>query len=319
MISYLKLLPNANQDGVRSLHREKQAWINQPKKGFLRYREPLQKVLHLRASLLDCTGDVVRIGRKSDLTASEHEQVLQLMRTFMPWRKGPFSIFDIEIDAEWQSQRKWNRLLPEMPDLQDKIIADIGCNNGYYMFRMAAHHPKLVLGFEPYVQHYFTFSALNSFAALDNLTVDLLGIEHLPLFPGCFDVIFCLGILYHRSSPVEALRDLYGALKPGGCLLVESQAIKGEEALALFPEKTYAKVPGTWFVPTPPCLYNWLARAGFTDITCFCSHPMSSVEQRRTDWMIFESYQDFIDKENPALTIEGYPAPWRVFFKATRT
>jgi tRNA (mo5U34)-methyltransferase len=40
------------------------------------------------------------------------------------------------------------------------------------------------------------------------------------------------------------------------------------------------------------------------------------MEQRRTDWMVFESYQDFIDKKNPARTIEGYPAPWRVFFKA---
>ena len=318
MISYLELLPDADRDAVLSLHLEKQAWINQPKKGFLRYREPLQVVQHLRASTLDLAGDVVHIGRKSDLSEAEHGQVLQLMRSFMPWRKGPFSVFGIDIDAEWQSQRKWNRLLPEMPDLQDKVIADIGCNNGYYMFRMAAHCPKLVLGFEPYVQHYYTFSALNGFAGLDNLFVDLLGIEHLPLFPGCFDVIFCLGILYHRPSPIDALRDLHTALKPRGCLLIESQAISGEQSMALFPEKTYAKVPGTWFVPTATCLHNWLARAGFTDIKCFCSHPMSSAEQRKTDWMVFESYEDFIDKQNPELTIEGYPAPWRVFFKATR-
>ena len=88
--------------------------------------------------------------------------------------------------------------------------------------------------------------------------------------------------------------------------------------MALFPERTYAKVPGTWFVPTASCLHNWLARAGFTNIKCFCSHPMSSVEQRKTEWMVFESYQDFIDKQNPELTIEGYPAPWRVFLKATK-
>jgi tRNA (mo5U34)-methyltransferase len=45
---------------------------------------------------------------------------------------------------------------------------------------------------------------------------------------------------------------------------------------------------------------------------------MSSEEQRRTPWMTFESYEDFIDKDNPALTIEGYPAPRRVFFKAEK-
>jgi tRNA (mo5U34)-methyltransferase len=316
--AYLSLLANADQDAVRRLHRRKQAWISQPKKGFLRYRQPLEQVQHLRASTVDCTGDVVRIGRADDLDSREHELVLQLLKNFMPWRKGPFSVFDIAIDAEWQSQRKWDRLLPAMPDLRDRVVADIGCNNGYYMFRMADQDPKLVLGFEPCIQHYYTFSALNGFAGLNNLAIDLLGIEDLFLFPACFDVIFCLGILYHRPSPIDALRDLHAALQPGGILLVESQAIRGKQSMALFPEKTYAKVPGTWFVPTESCLQNWLLRAGFQDVQCFCSHPMSSVEQRKTEWMVFESYEDFIDKQNPEFTIEGYPAPLRVFFRAEK-
>ena len=45
---------------------------------------------------------------------------------------------------------------------------------------------------------------------------------------------------------------------------------------------------------------------------------MSSAEQRRTEWMSFESYEDFIDPKNPAVTVEGYPAPWRVFVKAQK-
>ncbi len=316
MPSYLDHLINADHEAIQRLHQEKQAWINQPKKGFLRYRTPMEAVQQVRAEQLDLSGDVIRIGSREEVSEQEYKQLLHLLRTFIPWRKGPFSIFDIDIDAEWQSNRKWDRMVPQLPDLRGKVIADIGSNNGYYMFRMAASSPKLVLGFEPYIHHYFTFSALNGFAGLDNLAVDLLGIEHLPLFPECFDVIFCMGILYHRPSPIDALRDLLTALKPGGCLLLESQAIGGEESMALFPEKTYAKVPGTWFVPTASCMVNWLARTGFTDINCFCSHPMSSREQRKTDWMEFESYQDFIDSNNSELTVEGYPAPWRVFIKA---
>ena len=88
-------------------------WVNQPKKGFLRYREPIETVAHLRASSLDLDQDSVRIGRQADLKKEEHAQVLHLLKNFMPWRKGPFSIFDINVDAEWQSWRKWNRLLPE--------------------------------------------------------------------------------------------------------------------------------------------------------------------------------------------------------------
>jgi tRNA (mo5U34)-methyltransferase len=314
--SYLHVFPQALKDVICRLHQEKQAWIQQDKKGFLRYRQALEALAELRASHLDLNSKVVRIGSPQDLKAGEKEQLFHLLQSFMPWRKGPFSVFGIEIDAEWQSWRKWERLVPVLPDLKDKLVADVGCNNGYYMFRMAAHKPRLVLGFEPYIHHYFAFALLNSFARLEQLCVDLLGIEHLSFFPNCFDVIFCLGVLYHRPSPIEALRDLHHALQPGGCLILESQAIHNEQPFALFPEKTYAKVPGTWFVPTPSCLHNWLLRAGFIDIECFCLHPMSSNEQRRTEWMVFESYQDFIDKHNPMLTIEGYPAPWRVFFKA---
>jgi tRNA (mo5U34)-methyltransferase len=244
---------------------------------------------------------------------------MEVMERLMPWRKGPFRVFDIDIDAEWRSEKKWGRIVPELPDLEGKIIADIGSNNGYYMFRMIPHKPEFVLGLEPYIHHYFTFNTLNSFAGYDNLRTELLGIEHLNLFPICFDIIFCLGILYHRQSPIDALRDIHSSLKPGGTLIIESQAIAGESSTALFPEKTYAKVPGTWFVPTASCLKNWLSRCGFTDISLFCTHPMNNLEQRRTKWMNFESYEDFIDSTDPSKTVEGYPAPWRVYFKARRS
>ncbi len=318
-MSYIDLLPaTARHDELARVRAEKRRWAMQHKNGFLRYREPSESVSHLRASWCDFSGDTVRIGRADEINPEERQQVLQVMRSFMPWRKGPFNVFGIDIDAEWRSERKWNRLRPELPDLADKVVADIGCNNGYYMFRMAPCRPRLVLGFEPYVQHYYTFRTLNGFAGLDNLYIDLLGIEHLNLFPECFDVIFLLGIIYHRPSPIEALRDIHAALKPGGTLILESQAIPGKDPVALFPARTYAKVPGTWFVPTGACLRNWLKRTGFRNIDLFCSHPMSSAEQRRTAWMSYESYEDFIDKERPALTIEGYPAPRRVFLKAKK-
>ncbi len=315
---WLSYLPSADGARIGELLAAKAAWVGQEKKGFLRYRKPLAAVAHLRAAHCDCSGDVVTIGEAGEIGADERAVLLQTLRAFMPWRKGPFSVFGIDIDAEWRSERKWRRLLPELPELQGAVVADIGSNNGYYMFRMAAHQPAFVLGFEPFVQHYYAFRLLNGFAGLERLRTELLGMEDLGLFQACFDVIFCLGVLYHRPSPLTALSDLARALKPGGTLLLESQAIPGEEPLALFPEKTYAKVPGTWFVPTASCLHNWLVRTGFRQVRLFCRHPMSGEEQRRTDWMRFESYQDFIDKQDPSRTIEGYPAPWRVFFKAIK-
>ncbi len=314
---YLPWLSSANQEEIRSLREKNKLKLSSNKKGFLSYRRPFESVKHLRARSLELDADVVRIGSADDISPEEQQQVRQVLKGFMPWRKGPFEVFGIDIDAEWRSNRKWNRIVPVLPDLKDKIIADIGCNNGYYMFRMAHHQPKAVIGFEPYHHHYFTFSTLNSFADLQNLYLELLGVEHLTLYENCFDLIFLMGIIYHRISPIEMLKDVKKSIKPGGSLIVESQAIPGDESVALFPEQRYAKVPGTYFVPTAACLKNWMSRAGFQNIDIFCSHPMTSSEQRQTEWMVFESYNDFIKPENPALTVEGYPAPIRVFLKGS--
>jgi tRNA (mo5U34)-methyltransferase len=315
-MSYLDFLPNADRRAIKALLEEKAQWLAQSQKGVERFRLPYESVQHIRAGQCDFSGDVVKIGSPDELPGRDGEKVYKAMRDFMPWRKGPFEVFGIEIDAEWRSERKWSRVLPELPDLQGKIVADIGCNNGYYMFRMAHHEPRLVIGFEPYLQHYFTFKALNGFAGCENLFCELLGVEHIGLFKKSFDLIFLMGILYHRSSPVDLLRQIRTAMQPGGVLIVESQGIPGKEPWALFPEQRYAKVPGTYFVPTGSCLANWLSRAGFREVKIFFSHPMSSLEQRRTAWMVFESYEDFIDKADPSLTVEGYPAPVRIFAKA---
>jgi len=317
-LDYLQFLPNADQAAVKKLSEHHQQRLAKNKKGFIRFREPYEAISHIRADFVDFSGDEVIIGGQDELSADDLKIVRQSMRSFMPWRKGPFKIFGTEIDAEWRSERKWNRLLPHLPDLKDKVIADIGCNNGYYMFRMAQHQPRFVLGLEPYIQHYFAFKTLNHLAGFDNLLVEPFGVEDLPIMPNSFDVIFLMGIIYHRISPIEMLKEIKTAMRPGGCLIIESQAIPGEMPVALFPEKTYAKVPGTYFVPTSECLRNWLKRAGFTEIEELACHPMSSQEQRRTDWMTFESYSDFIDPEDPKLTIEGYPAPHRTYFKASR-
>lgn len=317
-MSYLDSLPNADHDKIIALQQEQTVLLNSAKKGVERFRRLSEQVRDIRADFCDPAGDVVRIGRAAELSAADRERVLATLQGFMPWRKGPFNVFGIDIDAEWRSERKWRRVLPALPELRDKVVADIGCSNGYYMFRMAAHGPRLVVGLEPYLQHYFAFRTLNGFAGFANLVVEPLGVEHIALYRGCFDVVFLMGILYHRVSPVEVLRDIHAAMRPAGVLIVESQGIPGNEPVALFPEKRYAKVPGTYFVPTAACLGNWLIRAGFVDVEVFCTHAMSGAEQRRTAWMTFESYDDFIDPDNPALTVEGYPAPIRVFIKARR-
>ncbi len=316
---YLDTFPAAiNRPAIQAALAERLRWVNQQKKGFLRYRRPFEILQQFRARSVDCDGETIRIGSSSEVSVEEQATIRDQLRAFMPWRKGPFSIFGVDVDAEWRSERKWARLESHLPELQGKVVADIGCNNGYYMFRMTSGQPAFVLGFEPSVQHYYCFKALNSMAGLHNLDINLLGVEHIGLFTDTFDIIFLMGVIYHRSSPLDVLAAVHSALKPGGSLIIESQALPGDKPIALFPEKTYAKAPGVYFVPTGSCLKNWLERCSYADVELFCSHPMTSEDQRRTEWMTFESYRDFLAPEDPMKTAEGYPAPWRVFLRATK-
>lgn len=316
MLDILNEIRAERKDEILRAIEKSRRQLGTDKKGVVRFRKPCELVNHIHADFVDVSGDIVIIGRKEEITEKDREKVLRALRAFMPWRKGPFNVFGIDINAEWRSERKWNRVLPNLPDLKDKIVADIGCNNGYYMFRMAHHKPRCVMGFDPYLQHYFTFKTLNNFAGIDILKMELLGVEQIGLFENVFDVVFLMGIIYHRASPVDVLKDIKKAMRPGGSIIVESQAIPGDDPVALFPEKRYAKVPGTYFVPTAACLKNWMVRTGFKNVKIFCSHPMNSLEQRRTDWMQYESFEDFIDPEDKSRTVEGYPAPIRVFLRA---
>ncbi|MGE4397703.1 MAG: DUF1698 domain-containing protein, partial [Sulfurimonas sp.] len=104
-------------------------------------------------------GDAVKIsGNYSD--PSEIERVARMM---MPWRKGPFELFDTYIDSEWRSNLKYN-LLRKHFNLKDKRVADIGCNNGYYLFRMQEDSPKSLVGFDPSPLYKTQFDFINHFA-----------------------------------------------------------------------------------------------------------------------------------------------------------
>ncbi len=151
---YIKYLsPAADIEAIGTVHNQKQQWVNQEKKGFLRYRKPYLALAEFSARDTDFGGSTIQIGGKNEVSDAERRLIYENLKAFMPWRKGPFSVFGIDIDAEWRSNLKWDLLQDHLPDLEGQVIADIGCNNGYYMFRMAHYQPKFVLGFEPSVQH----------------------------------------------------------------------------------------------------------------------------------------------------------------------
>ncbi len=249
-----------------------------------------------------------------------YSELKSVAEKLIPWKKGPFKLFDLEIDAEWRSDMKWERIIPHLPDLKNKVILDVGCNNGYFLFRMAHHEPKLALGIDPVLHMQAQFDLVQHYAGQENVKFELFGVEHLPYFHEMFDVIFHMGIIYHHRHPIQQLLDIRESLVPGGIAFLETIGIPGEESYALFPEDRYARMGNVWFVPTLSCFMNWAAKAKFINIEVVADTLLTDEEQRKTSWCPppFQSLNDSLDPNDSTKTVEGHPAPRRFLIKVQK-
>ena len=261
-------------------------------------------------------GDTIKITLPKDYEEQNRDLILEIAKSMMPWRKGPFQIGKLFIDSEWQSFIKYNLLLPHL-NLKDKIVADVGCNNGYYLFRMLEQNPKQLIGFDPAPLYYLQFKFIDKFIQ-SKIIYELLGVEHIKDYEMKFDVIFCLGVLYHRSDPVSSLKSLYRGLKSGGELILDTFMIEGDDEVALTPRDRYSKIPNIYFIPTVNALKNWCKRAGFESVEVLAIKKTDNTEQRKTEWIKTESLENFLNPDNPNETVEGYPAPIRLYIKAKK-
>ena len=265
-------------------------------------------------SFKEYSKDMVTIGLDRDIDETQKVELKKILQSFMPWRKGPFSICGIDIDAEWQSNLKWNRVYSVLDSLTDKVVCDLGCGNGYYMYRMLPYKPKFVLGMDPTYKYKMSFDFLNSMAKEDMLKLELFGYNELEFFPDTFDTILCMGVLYHHKDPIQILELCKKALKKGGQLIIESIGIPGDSPTFLMPENRYARMKNIWFIPTSTSLDILLRRLGFRNVQCHFNEIMSTQEQRRTEWANVDSFENFLDPTDSSKTEEGYPSPTRMLF-----
>lgn len=245
---------------------------------------------------------------------SQSQKIKKIALELKPWRKGPFCIDELFIDSEWKSFIKFDILKPFMNEISGKIVADVGCNNGYYMFKMLEFNPSLLIGFDPSVKYRLQFELINTLAKTP-IKYELLGVENIQFYSHSFDVIFCLGVIYHRMDPIKMLKDLKASLNKGGIVFLDTMYIEDEREVALFPRKTYSKISNIFFIPSILALRNWCERAGFKEFEVLATKKTDKNEQRKTEWIDSYSLENFLDSNDENLTCEGYEAPRRVYVK----
>ncbi|WP_439146934.1 tRNA 5-methoxyuridine(34)/uridine 5-oxyacetic acid(34) synthase CmoB [Vibrio sp.] len=292
-------------------------WQNAEHGDFDRWLRALNKIPQSVPDQVDLKNSVT-IGSSTPFQTGELKKLESLLKTFHPWRKGPYTVHDIHIDTEWRSDWKWDRVLPHISPLKNRSVLDVGCGNGYHMWRMLGEGARLTVGIDPSHLFLVQFEAIRKLMGDDQRAHLLpLGIEQLPKLEA-YDTVFSMGVLYHRRSPLDHLIQLKDQLVSGGELVLETLVIEGDENAVLVPVDRYAQMRNVYFFPSARALKRWLEQVGFEDVRIVDENVTTVGEQRTTEWMTHNSLPDYLDPNDPSKTVEGHPAPRRAVLVATK-
>lgn len=148
-------------------------------------------------------------------------------------------------------------------------VADVGCFSGALTALLATRGAEVVYAVDEVPEHLRQCQLVMRAFELGNVRFinrSLYTLEaELPA--ASLDFIVLSGVLYHLSDMLIGLYVLRQLLKPGGVLLIESNAIDDDvHSYANFGQ-FYA---GMWWQPTSRCIRDMCALTGFADPqTCF--------------------------------------------------
>ena len=156
------------------------------------------------------------------------------------------------------------------------------------------------MGIEPYLTFYFQFQLLQRYIQAERVFTLPLRLEAFPVMSGCFDTVFCMGILYHQRDPLRTLEQIRSMLGREGQLVLETLILAEDGDAELQPPGRYAKMNNVFTIPTVARLKKWLQAAGYGDIRCVDITPTTLAEQRIRTGSIPSHWKIFLIPKIPA-------------------
>lgn len=178
---------------------------------------------------------------------------------------------------------KWQEIAPQIPkDLSGWSALDIGCNAGFYSFKLARRGANVTaIDLDP---HYLKQAewAAQKMGVSGQVTFRQMQVYELARMEKQYDLIWFMGVLYHLRYPLLALDII--ARKTKRTLVFQSLTVPGEEPgdqpenLAIdarerlreagwpklaFIEQRLAGDPTNWWVPNHACIEAMLRSSGF--------------------------------------------------------
>jgi tRNA (mo5U34)-methyltransferase len=160
----------------------------------------------------------------------------------------------------------------KMPEKLDGMtVLDIGAWNGFFSFEAERRGASRVLATDSYAWH--TWDGKSGFDLARrtlNSKVQTLEIDILELSPdkiGTFDLVLCLGVLYHMRHPLLSLEKVFSVT--GNQLILETTVELFSEdrpAMVFYPGTEFANDPTNWCGANPAAVIAMLKVAGFTKV-----------------------------------------------------
>ncbi len=283
-----------------------------------------QKWLNILNSLPDISTNYFNIqnnkvifGKSSEMKTSQKKILERCLLNLSPWRKGPFSLFGIDIDSEWRSDIKWDRIKNFFPKLKGMRIGDLGCSNGYYSYKLLNLDPALIIGLDRTPLYIYQFLSTKYYAKnLNNIIILPCAAEDFLKINFDFDLLLSMGILYHTKNPVSHFQTINKLLKKNGHLILESIISTKKEDIIIEKKQTYAGMKNIKIILRKNNIINLLKKNGFKNIECINESYTDTNEQRSTKWMTGKSLSDFLLSNGK--TIEGFPPISRAIFIAQK-
>ena len=169
-------------------------------------------------------------------------------------------------------------------DWSEVRCLDIACNEGFFSFELAKRGAREVLGFDARASVIEKAEYIRDAIDCRNASFSVGDLESLnPEWRGTFDVVLCLGILYHLENPIGCLRRIRSVTRRVCVIDTQLNRFSGQietpdgrasvvqrrpSALALFDESIgeLSGVQQLSLVPNHPAMLRILEAVGFTRV-----------------------------------------------------